>query len=360
MWKRIRNIFKANDEGQENPSVLIQRAIHEMHLSIQDSNVAIKNAKTSQYEIQKKLDQYRADAAQLQKEATELAKKKKEHEAKQVLVQKELVDKQVSQYEALNNNIWQTINQLQVQQQQMKLKIDELQTKEVLLSAKLTNAKTQADITQQLHELNQVTNFHFEQLEQDAQQMENMTTVLNSLQAGATEAEVDKILGQPSKVEQLNSSFENLLADIDKEERERQRQIEEAKSKKVDLLFSQMKGGKDSGLSGKNVVSGDTDNGKAKVNPDDFFTNTDNQIVKKTENVIDSFFTSADTKVETKVVREDSDNGNVVSEDTDNSKGGAGNSKENLLDSFFNNTQIPEKEEVKKDDKQKLLDDFFK
>jgi phage shock protein A len=355
MWKRIRNIFKANDQEQENPSVLIQRAIHEMHLSIQDSNVAIKNAKTSQYEIQKKLDQYRADAAQLQKEATELAKKKKEHEARQVLAQKELVDKQVSQYEALNNNIWQTINQLQVQQQQMKLKIDELQTKEVLLSAKLTNAKTQADITQQLHELNQVTNFHFEQLEQDAQQMENMTTVLNSLQAGATEAEVDRILGQPTKVEQLNSSFENLLADIDKEERERQRQIEEAKSKKVDLLFSQMKGGKDSSNSLRDNTQQKVEN--AKINPDDFFTNTDNHVVKKTENVIDSFFTSTDTKVvDTKVVREDSDNGNdknIVSGDTDNGKA-------NLLDSFFSNTQTPEKEEVKKDDKQKLLDDFFK
>ena len=353
MWKRIRNIFKANDEGQESPSVLIQRAIHDMHLSIQDSNVAIKNAKTSQYEIQKKLDQYRSDAAQLQKEATELAKKKKEHEAKQVLAQKELVDKQVSQYEALNNNIWQTINQLQYQQQQTKLKIDELQTKEVLLSAKLTNAKTQADITQQLNELNQVTNFHFEQLEQDAQQMETMTNVLNSLQAGATEAEVDRILGQEqiSKVAQLNSSFENLLSDIDKEERERQRQIEEAKNKKVDLLFSQMKGGKEGNSSLRDNTQQKEE--KAKVNPDDFFKNTDNQVVKKSEDVMSNFFESASKQVGGGVVSVDTQNGN-----SDNSNSNSEDSKKNLLDSFF--SQTPEKEEPKKDDKQKLLDDFFK
>lgn len=350
MWKRIRNIFKANDEGQENPSVLIQRAIHEMHLSIQDSSVAIKNAKVSQYEIQKKLDQYRADAAQLQKEATDLVKKKKEQEAKQVLAQKELVDKQVAQYEALNGNILQTINQLQFQQHQMKLKIDELHTKEVLLSAKLTNAKTQAEITQQLSELNQVTNFHFEQLEQDAQQMENMTIVLNSLQAGATEAEVDRILGQEqiSKVAQLNSSFENLLSDIDKEERERQKQIDEAKNKKVDLLFSQMKGGNDkhSGSLRENTPPKEE---KIKIDPNEFFKNTENQVVKKPESLIDNFFSNTDTKV----VREDLENGNVVSGDSDNGK-------ESLLDSFFNTTQMPEKEEIKKDDKQKLLDDFFK
>jgi peptidoglycan hydrolase CwlO-like protein len=76
MWKRIRNIFKTNSQVEESPSVLIQRAIHEMTLSIQDSNVAIKNAQASQYEIQKKLDAYKADVARLQKEATDLAKKK--------------------------------------------------------------------------------------------------------------------------------------------------------------------------------------------------------------------------------------------------------------------------------------------
>jgi phage shock protein A len=322
MWKRIRNIFKVNSQTEESPSVMIQRAIYEMRLSVEDSNVAIKNAQVSQYEIQKKLDAYKGDASRLQKEATDLAKKKKAQEAKQILAQKELVDKQVAQYEALNNNILQTIAHLQFQQQQMKLKIDELQTKEVLLSAKLTNAKTQAEIAQQLSELNQVTNFHFEQLEQDAQQMENMTIVLNSLQAGATEAEVDRILGQEqiSKVAQLNSSFENLLSDIDKEEKERQRLIDEAKNKKVDLLFSQMKGGNMSAASA-DTQNGYSDNGKntpskeekIKIDPDEFFKSTD-------------------------LLR-------------DNTQ------QKELLNSFF--SQTPEKEEPLKDDKQKLLDDFF-
>lgn len=319
MWKRIRNIFGANSEGSNevSPSILIQRAVHEMTLSIQDSNIAIRNAQASQHEMQKKLDRYRADAERLQKEATLLAKGKKAQEAKQILAQKDLMDKQVVQYEMLNNNILQTISHLQFQQHQMKLKIDELQTKEVLLSAKLTNAKTQAEISQQLNEISQMTEMRFDQLEQDALQMETMTTILNSLQSGTSEAEVDKILGQPSKVEQLNSSFENLLLDIDKEERERQRVIDEAKNKKVDLLFSQMKGG-------SLIVREDTNNGvgllrdntqqKDKIDPTDFFKNTD-------------------------LLR-------------DNTQ------QKELLDSFF--SQTPEKEEPKKDDKQKLLDDFFK
>lgn len=321
MWKRIRNIFGANSEGSNevSPSILIQRAVHEMTLSIQDSNIAIRNAQASQHEMQKKLDRYRADAERLQKEATLLAKGKKAQEAKQILAQKDLMDKQVVQYEMLNNNILQTISHLQFQQHQMKLKIDELQTKEVLLSAKLTNAKTQAEISQQLNEISQMTEMRFDQLEQDALQMETMTTILNSLQSGTSEAEVDKILGQPSKVEQLNSSFENLLLDIDKEERERQRVIDEAKNKKVDLLFSQMKGG-------SLIVREDTNNGvgllrdntqqkdKEKIDPTDFFKNTD-------------------------LLR-------------DNTQ------QKELLNSFF--SQTPEKEEPKKDDKQKLLDDFFK
>lgn len=329
MWKRIRNIFKVNSQIEESPSVMIQRAVYEMTLSIQDSSVAIKNAQVSQYEIQRKLDAYKSDAAKLHKEATDLVKKKKEQEAKQILTQKELIDKQVAQYEALNNNILQTISHLQFQQHQMKLKIDELQTKEVLLSAKLTNAKTQAEISQQLTELSQVTDLHFDQLEQDALQMETMTNVLNSLQTDSAEAEVDRLLGKPSKVEQLNSSFANLLSDIDKEERERQRLIDENKNKKVDLLFSQMKGGNVSG----NVVSRDTDNSKAKeektkIDLDSFFKNTDNQVIKNAENIIDGFFSNTQSKV----VREDSDNG-----------------KEEV-----------KKEEPQKDDKQKLLDDFFK
>ncbi len=315
MWKRIRNIFGANseDSGEANPSVLIQRAVHEMTLSIQDSSVAIRNAQASQYEMQKKLDKYRADAERLQKEATLLAKSKKTQEAKQILVQKDLMDKQVLQYETLNNNILQTISHLQFQQQQMKLKIDELQTKEVLLSAKLTNAKTQAEISQQLNEISQMTEMRFDQLEQDALQMETMTTILNSLQSSTSEAEVDKILGQPSKVEQLNSSFENLLSDIDKEERERQRVIDEAKNKKVDLLFSQLKSESNKGLLRDNTQQ----KGKEKIDPEDFFANAKNEDLLR-----------------------------------DNTQ------QKELLDSFF--SQTPEKEEPKKDDKQKLLDDFFK
>ncbi|TAH22728.1 MAG: hypothetical protein EAZ08_00400 [Cytophagales bacterium] len=310
MWKRIRNIFKTDSQGklEDDPAILIQRAIHEMNHSVQDSSVAIKNAQIGQYEIQRKLDAYKEDAARLQKEATDFVKKKKDNEAKQVLTQKALIDKQVAQYEMLNNNILQTVSHLQFQQHQMKLKIDELHTKEVLLSAKLTNAKTQAEISQQLNEISQFTDLHFEQLEQDAMHIENVTNVLNSLQTDSVEAEVNKILGQFPSVEKLNNSFETLLLDIDKEERERQRVIDEAKNKKVDLLFSQLKGG-------SLIVREDTQQkDKEKIDPNDFFKNTE--------------------KPEKQVGKDD------------------------LLDSFF--SQTPEKEEPKKDDKQKLLDDFFK
>lgn len=312
MWKRIRNIFKTDSQGklQDDPAILIQRAIHEMNRSVQDSNVAIKNAQIGQYEIQRKLDAYKDDAARLQKEATDFAKKKKDNEAKQVLTQKALIDKQVAQYEMLNNNILQTVSHLQFQQHQMKLKIDELHTKEVLLSAKLTNAKTQAEISQQLNEISQFTDLHFEQLEQDAMHIENVANVLNSLQTDSAEAEVNKILGQFPSVEKLNNSFEMLLSDIDKEEKERQKVIDEAKNKKVDLLFSQMKGGGNSSLLRDNTQQKD----KEKIDPADFFKNTE--------------------KPEKQVGKDD------------------------LLDSFF--SQTPEKEEPKKDDKQKLLDDFFK
>ncbi len=234
MWskfnKTLSKFIKNTDEQSQetSPTQLIEITIQELEDAITKTQTSLKQTSDNQQNIRQKLQEYQTKSSQLYNEAVTATKNQQEALAQELIRKKNLADKQVGQYEVLYTNVSNTVYQFESQIAKMRMKIEELRSKEVVLKAKLENAQTQKELGTYLTELNQNTDL--EAFEDEINEIELEAKLVNDLQSLDDE-----------EFEQLNNqtSLSNLKNDIAAEEEKIQKQREENRFKKINKIFEQ-------------------------------------------------------------------------------------------------------------------------
>lgn len=234
MWskfnKTLSKFIKNTDEQSQetSPTQLIEITIQELEEAIIKTQTSLTQTSDNQQNIRQKLQEYQTKSSQLYNEAVTATKNQQEALAQELIRKKNLADKQVGQYEVLYTNVSNTVYQFESQIAKMRMKIEELRSKEVVLKAKLENAQTQKELGTYLTELNQNTDL--EAFEDEINEIELEAKLVNDLQSLDDE-----------EFEQLNNqtSLSNLKNDIAAEEEKIQKQREENRFKKINKIFEQ-------------------------------------------------------------------------------------------------------------------------
>jgi len=162
MWKRISRILQANEEHtrveQEkaekgDASQIFQLAIVQIEQAIQKNSVIWENVRQNKEELYQKIEQIKYAIQQEETSLQYALRSKNKSLSSSHILQKENLEKQKIQFETLYNNVLQTWQQMQLQKQKLTLQLQELKTKEVLLTNKLQNAKNQRELQQVLDDL---------------------------------------------------------------------------------------------------------------------------------------------------------------------------------------------------------------
>lgn len=236
MWSRlnktlskfINNTDKNQDAQNTPPTQLIEITIQELEEAITKTQESLQQTSENQQNIREKLQEYQTKSSHYYQEAVSATKSKQDTLAQEFIRKKNLADKQVTQYEVLYNNVSNTVHQFESQIEKMRMKIQELHSKEVMLKAKLENAKTQKELGGYLTELHQ--NADLEAFEHEINEIELEAKLVNDLQSLDEE-----------EFEQLNdqASMANLKDDIAAEERKLQEQRDAKRFKRINNIFDQ-------------------------------------------------------------------------------------------------------------------------
>jgi phage shock protein A len=227
MWSKLFGKKNKNEANQptETPQQIIALAIKEIDQAIAKNTETLKQVVQNQKEINTTLSNHQQESERYYKEAMQAAKQGKEAHTKHLLTQKATLDQQIQQYNALYQNLTQTIRQLEAQVTKLRLQKEETRAKEVILSAKLESAKTQKDLQQSLKELDQSNRINL--FEQEVAQIETEIQLTND------------ILGLETAFSTLEGekAVESIKKEIVQAEIEAQKKREEQQLKKINLLF---------------------------------------------------------------------------------------------------------------------------
>lgn len=223
------NNQEENDEVPEQaPTQLIEITIQELEEAIIKTQSSLQQTTENQQNIQVQLLAYQRNAAELYRKAMEASKKGQSVQAQELVRKKNLAEKQAAQYQVLYTNVSGTVHQFESQIEKMRLKIQELRSKEVILKAKLENAKTQKELGTYLTELNQSADL--EAFEDELNEIELEAKLVNDLQS-LDEEEFDQI--------ETQAGMASLQEDIAAEERQAQEQRDAKRFKKINQIFDQ-------------------------------------------------------------------------------------------------------------------------
>lgn len=227
--KFIKNPEDNNDDVPEQaPTQLIEITIQELEEAILKTQHSLEQTSENQQNIRAKLQEYQTKSSEFYQEAVAATKKEQESLAQELIRKKNLADKQVAQYNVLYTNVSNTVYQFESQIEKMRLKIEELRSKEVMLKAKLENAKTQKELGTYLTELNQ--NADLEAFEHEINEIELEAKLVNDLQS-LDDEEFEQLEDQ--------SSMAALKDDIAAEERKVQEQKDANRFKRINKIFEQ-------------------------------------------------------------------------------------------------------------------------
>jgi len=241
MWSKLNKtlskfIKNADDKDQDDnddvpeqaPTELIEITIQELEEAILKTQASLEQTSDNQQNIKAQLLGYQRNAADFYRQAMEASKKGQDIQAQELVRKKNLAEKQAAQYQVLYANVSGTVHQFESQIEKMRLKIQELRSKEVILKAKLENAKTQKELGTYLTELNQSADL--EAFEDELNEIELEAKLVNDLQS-LDEEEFDQIEAQ--------AGMASLQEDIAAEERRLQEQRDAQRFKKINQIFDQ-------------------------------------------------------------------------------------------------------------------------
>ncbi len=238
MWKRISRILQANEEHarieQEkaergDASQIFKLAIVQIEQAIHKNSVIWENVRKNKEELYQKIEQIKY-AIQQEETALQYALRSKNKSlASSHILQKENLEKQKREFETLYNNVLQTWQQMQLQKQKLTLQLQELKTKEILLTNRLQNAKNQRELQQVLDSL------------EISDEIDLFEDKVNQAQI-----EVDLVDGVLDIENQIDGLEANSLQDIDEKinkkfenyQQQEQEKIQEKQRKRIEQLFS--------------------------------------------------------------------------------------------------------------------------
>ena len=226
--KFINNTDKNQNTPNTSPTQLIEITIQELEEAITKTQESLHQTSENKQNIREKLQEYQTKSSHYYQEAVSATKSKQDTLAQEFIRKKNLADQQVSQYEVLYTNVSNTVYQFESQIEKMRMKIEELHSKEVVLKAKLENAKTQKELGSYLTELNQ--NADLEAFEHEINEIELEAKLVNDLQ-NLDEEEFEQLNNQ--------SSMASLKDDIAAEERKIQEQRDSKRFKRINNIFDQ-------------------------------------------------------------------------------------------------------------------------
>ena len=239
LFQRLMNIFKAkaNDaiDRAEDPIQMMKLAVAEMELSIHKSTEALAKAMANHKGLKNKLVELEKESLSWYGKATQAIKTSQDELGKKALEKKSLIDQQVSQYSAMEQQAGSTVDQLKVQLDRMKVKLDEAKSKESILIAKVENAKAHKEIGQQLGGMNYSPLSEFKKYEEKINKLEAEAESYTELadHTGKLEREFETL----EKDSKVYTEFEAIKADMETVERKRLADDEEKKNLKLNQLF---------------------------------------------------------------------------------------------------------------------------
>jgi phage shock protein A len=243
MWKRIfqrlNNIFKAKASDAldrvEDPVQMMKLAVAEMEQSIFKSTEALAKAMGNQKNLVKQAEQYKLETESWLNKATTAIKTGQDELGKKALEKKAIAEKQYDQYKALAENSGITVDQLKTQLDRMKGKLEEAKAKESILSAKMSSAKAQKEIAQQLGGLNYTPLAEFSKYEKKILEAESESEAMTELISN--EGKLEKEFEELETESAVYSDYELIKNKIKEEEEEKKRLEEDKAYKKINQIL---------------------------------------------------------------------------------------------------------------------------
>ena len=234
MWKRISKLLQANEnhaireqekEERGDATQIFQLAINQIEQAIQKNSSIWENVRQNKEELYQKIEQIKY-AIQQEETALQYALRSKNKAlSSSHILQKENLEKQKREFESLYNTILQTWQQMQLQKQKLTLQLQELKTKEILLTNKLQNAKNQRELQQVLDSL------------EISDEIDLFEDKVNQAQI-----EVDLVDGLLDIDNQIDGLETNSIKELDKKienyQQEEENKIQEKQKKRIEQLFN--------------------------------------------------------------------------------------------------------------------------
>lgn len=240
LFQRLMNLFKAkaNDalDKAEDPVQMMKLAIAEMEQSVFKSTEALSKAMASQKNLAKQSEQYKLEGESWLGKATQAIKTGQDELGKKALEKKAIADKQYEQYNALAQNSEKTVSQLKEQLDRMKAKLDEARAKESILSAKLSSAKAQKEIAEQLGGINYTPLAEFNKYEKKILELESQSEAMTEIVSN--ENKLEKEFAELETAASVTTDFDLIKEKLLLEEEQKKRLEEEKKNKKIDQMMN--------------------------------------------------------------------------------------------------------------------------
>lgn len=185
IFARVTDIFKANIndilDRAEDPEKMLKQMVLEMEESVNKTTLAVASAIANHVNLQKKLDKAKVDKVDWEKKAMQALTASRDDLAKAALEKKSVIERNISDLEPLTVTAKQTADNLRVQLDKLKSKLDEARTRQSTLIARSPAAKAQKQIAQSLSGVGSDAFSKFEKMEQKVEKLEAEATAFEQL-----------------------------------------------------------------------------------------------------------------------------------------------------------------------------------
>ncbi len=312
MWS---NFFKKKKENMEDNAGEIS-AENTIQAVIEDIAKAILSCEKSLTDAQKNKDDiatiyfsHQEKSKNWYEKAMEAMKKGNENQAKNYLNEKNMADLGVKNYASIYENASENVKKLEIQLLKMNTQLVEIRTKKTILTAQLSQAKTQKEITQKLQSLQISTD--------EVENQISYAQAENFVEQDQLASQFNHLDDFERQIEKQNPDLNVLSKAIEEENQRKKEQDLKNQAKKFGNFFEDKNNKKTNPTEKKDAVK-------------DFFV-AQNIPEKDKKNDIDTFFTQKN---------------NEIIPEKDTSK----DNKKSDIDDFFTK---------KEDDKDKKINDFF-
>jgi phage shock protein A len=211
IFARMTDIFKANIndliDKAEDPEKMIKQMVIEMEESVNKTTLAVAQAIANEVGLHKKIEKAKKDSQEWEGKAIQALTAGREDLAKQALERKSLFDRNSGDLIPLHQQAVATTQNLRIQLDKLKAKLDEARMRQSTLIARSQAAKAQKQIAQSMSGVGSDAFSKFDKFEQKIEKLEAEAQAFEQL-AGENSSLEDEF----KKLESNTSADMELLA----------------------------------------------------------------------------------------------------------------------------------------------------